>query len=75
MQGCDGSLLLDDTSTFKGEKNLLGNKDSVRGYEVIDKIKSDVEKACPSSVSCTDIVTLASREAVYLVSKLRSITY
>ena len=66
-QGCDGSVLLDDTSAFKGEKNALPNKNSVRGFEVIDKIKSALEKVCPSTVSCTDIVTLAAREAVYLV--------
>ncbi|KAL5557085.1 hypothetical protein UlMin_039321 [Ulmus minor] len=66
VNGCEGSLLLDETSTFKGEKGALPNKDSVRGYEVIDAIKANVEKACPSTVSCTDIVTLAAREAVYL---------
>ena len=60
-QGCDGSVLLDDTSTFKGEKNAVPNKNSVRGFEVIDTIKSALEKACPSTVSCTDIVTLAAR--------------
>ncbi|KAI4314940.1 hypothetical protein L6164_027798 [Bauhinia variegata] len=64
--GCDGSLLLDDTSTFKGEKNALPNKNSARGFEVIDTIKSALEKACPSTVSCADIITLAAREAVYL---------
>ncbi|KAJ7952931.1 Peroxidase [Quillaja saponaria] len=66
VNGCDGSLLLDDTDTFKGEKNASPNRNSVRGYEVIDTIKSALEKACPSTVSCTDIVTLAAREGVYL---------
>ncbi|MBA0772012.1 hypothetical protein Gotri_007456, partial [Gossypium trilobum] len=62
--GCDASILLDDIdSTFVGEKTARANQNSVRGYEVIDKIKVNVEKACPSTVSCTDILTLAAREA------------
>ncbi|KAL2522786.1 Peroxidase 10 [Forsythia ovata] len=64
--GCEGSVLLDDTSTFTGEKTATPNKDSVRGFEVIDAIKENVEKACPSTVSCADILTLAARESVYL---------
>ncbi|KAE9447195.1 hypothetical protein C3L33_20893, partial [Rhododendron williamsianum] len=61
--GCDGSVLLDDTKRFKGEKNALPNRNSLRGFEVIDTIKADVERACPSTVSCADILTLAAREA------------
>lgn len=57
-------MLLDDTN---GEKNAFPNKDSARGYEVIDKIKSNLEQACPSTVSCTDILTLAATSAVYFV--------
>ncbi|XP_051140459.1 peroxidase 10-like [Andrographis paniculata] len=64
--GCEGSILLDDTSNLRGEKNALPNRNSVRGFEVIDQIKADVEKACPSTVSCTDILTLATRDAVFL---------
>ncbi|KAK7367510.1 hypothetical protein VNO80_09523 [Phaseolus coccineus] len=64
--GCDASVLLDDTDTLKGEKNALPNKNSLRGFEVIDTIKANLEKACPSTVSCADILTLAAREAVYL---------
>ncbi|RVW57173.1 Peroxidase 10 [Vitis vinifera] len=67
MIGCDASILLDESSAFKGEKNALPNRNSVRGFEVIDAIKADVERACPSTVSCADILTLAVREAIYLV--------
>ncbi|CAI0447038.1 unnamed protein product [Linum tenue] len=66
MQGCEGSILLDDTIDFKGEKNAPANRNSARGYEVIDSIKAEVEKACPSTVSCTDILALAAREAVVM---------
>ncbi|KAF5738204.1 peroxidase 10-like [Tripterygium wilfordii] len=66
VNGCDASLLLDDTATMKGEKTALPNQNSVRGYEVIDNIKANLEKACPATISCADIVTLAAREAVYL---------
>ncbi|GAB4847013.1 Peroxidase 10 [Ancistrocladus abbreviatus] len=64
--GCDASILLDDTSTMKAEKNALPNLNSARGFEVIDAIKANVEKACPAIVSCADILTLAAREAVFL---------
>ncbi|GFY89978.1 peroxidase superfamily protein [Actinidia rufa] len=64
VNGCDGSVLLDDMKDFKGEKNALPNRNSVRGFEVIDKIKEEVERACPATVSCVDILTLVAREAV-----------
>ncbi|MBA0577432.1 hypothetical protein Golob_027480, partial [Gossypium lobatum] len=66
VNGCDGSILLDDTDDMTGEKNAFPNRNSVRGFEVIDNIKEDVERFCPSTVSCVDILTLAAREAVVL---------
>jgi peroxidase len=62
--GCDASLLLDATPTFQSEKNVPQNNKSLRGFDVIDQIKAAVEKACPKTVSCADILTLASLEAV-----------
>lgn len=59
--------MLDDTTTMTGEKNAFPNKNSARGFEVIDAIKANVEKICPNTVSCTDILTLAARDAVNLV--------
>lgn len=66
-QGCDGSLLLDDTPTMLGEKLSLSNINSLRSYEVVDEIKEALEKACPGTVSCADIIIMASRDAVALV--------
>ncbi|KAL8151946.1 hypothetical protein V2J09_021754 [Rumex salicifolius] len=65
VNGCDGSVLLDDTSTMIGEKNARPNKNSLRGFEVIDSIKANLESACPNTVSCTDILTLAASYAVF----------
>ncbi|KAG0483589.1 hypothetical protein HPP92_011673 [Vanilla planifolia] len=67
VQGCDGSLLLDDTANFTGEKNATPNKNSVRGFDVVDKIKAAVEKACPGVVSCADVLAITARDSVVIV--------
>ncbi|KAI4382895.1 hypothetical protein MLD38_008797 [Melastoma candidum] len=67
VNGCDGSLLLDDTPTFTGEKNAVPNKNSARGFEVIDQIKAAVERECPGVVSCADVLAITSRDAVHLL--------
>ncbi|PKU78777.1 Peroxidase 4 [Dendrobium catenatum] len=64
VNGCDASVLLDDTPTFTGEKNAFPNQKSIRGFEVIDTIKSLVEASCNATVSCADILALAAREGV-----------
>ncbi|EMS59468.1 Cationic peroxidase 1 [Triticum urartu] len=66
VQGCDGSILLDDVGSFVGEKTAFPNVNSVRGYEVIDRIKATVELVCPGVVSCADIVALAARDGTFL---------
>ncbi|XP_057536234.1 cationic peroxidase 1-like [Amaranthus tricolor] len=64
VNGCDGSILLDDNSTFTGEKTATPNNNSIRGYDVIDTIKTQVENMCPGIVSCADIVAVAARDSV-----------
>ncbi|KAJ4733564.1 Peroxidase [Rhynchospora pubera] len=67
VNGCDAGILLDDTATFTGEKTAGPNANSVRGFEVIDAIKTQVEASCNATVSCADIVALAARDGVNLL--------
>lgn len=63
-QGCDGSILLDDTISLQGEKEASTNVHSLEGYSIIDRIKNKLESECPGTVSCADILTIAARDAV-----------
>lgn len=67
LQGCDGSVLLDSNGVIVSEKGANPNRNSLRGFEVIDDIKAAVEEACPWTVSCADIVAIAARDSVVLV--------
>nr|GMD76534.1 peroxidase 40 [Ipomoea batatas] len=66
VNGCDASVLLDDTPNFVGEKTAGPNLNSLRGFEVIDSIKADIEFVCPWTVSCADILAIAARDSVLL---------
>ncbi|PON64921.1 Peroxidase [Parasponia andersonii] len=66
VNGCDGSVLLDDTDNFVGEKTAPPNLNSLRGFEVIEGIKSELEAFCPETISCADILAIAARDSVLL---------
>lgn len=60
VQGCDGSILIAGSSA---ERNALPNL-GLRGFDVVDQAKTQIEAVCPGVVSCADILALAARDAV-----------
>ncbi|KAL9228593.1 hypothetical protein vseg_004153 [Gypsophila vaccaria] len=61
-KGCDASVLLDGKYTEKtAEINL-----SLGGFKTVDDAKEAVEKACPGVVSCSDVLVIAARSAVFM---------
>jgi peroxidase len=42
------------------EQGAFPNNNSIRGLDVVNRIKTAVESACPNTVSCADILALAA---------------
>ncbi|EXB51231.1 Peroxidase 7 [Morus notabilis] len=59
VRGCDASVLLN----HRGSERRAQASKTLRGFRVIDDIKSVLEKTCPKTVSCADILTAAARDA------------
>lgn len=62
VQGCDASILIAGASA---EQTASGHS-GLRGFDVIENAKKQLERICPGVVSCADIVALAARDAVAL---------
>ncbi|XP_074320067.1 putative peroxidase 61 [Silene latifolia] len=71
VTGCDGSILLDGVDSEKTARQNIG----LGGFVIIDKIKIVVEERCPGAVSCSDILMLATRDAVALAGGPSYIVY
>ncbi|XP_061349286.1 peroxidase 7-like [Gastrolobium bilobum] len=62
IRGCDGSILLNHT----GSERKAFESRTLRGFQLIDDIKAELERRCPRTVSCADILTAAARDATIL---------
>ncbi|CAH8384764.1 unnamed protein product [Eruca vesicaria subsp. sativa] len=62
---CDASVLLDADESLTSDKEAPPNQ-SLKGSDVIESIKSELESVCPGVVSCADALVLAAREAVLM---------
>ncbi|XP_010482534.1 PREDICTED: peroxidase 66 [Camelina sativa] len=65
IRGCDASILLDSVVSNQAEKDGPPNI-SVRSFYVIEEAKKKLEKACPRTVSCADVIAIAARDVVTL---------
>ncbi|XP_069146155.1 peroxidase RIP1-like [Solanum lycopersicum] len=56
MIGCDASIFLDQMTTIDSEKTAHDNNNSAREFEVIDRIKAEIDKVCGRPVvSCAKL--------------------
>ncbi|KAL8148481.1 hypothetical protein AgCh_005743 [Apium graveolens] len=69
IRGCDGSVLIDSTSSNTAEKDSP-NAPGLQGFEVIDKAKARIEAVCRGVVSCADIVAFAVRDSIEMTGGL-----
>ncbi|KAM3387965.1 hypothetical protein ACQJBY_010648 [Aegilops geniculata] len=60
VEGCDASVLIQGNGTERTDPANL----SLGGFNVIDEAKRLLEAVCPATVSCSDIIVLAARDAV-----------
>ncbi|CAM0909102.1 unnamed protein product [Alopecurus aequalis] len=71
VRGCDASVLLNTTASKNSDTEREGppNKNSLRGFEVIDAAKEATKAACGGNkVSCADILAYAARDASSILS-------
>jgi len=67
VEGCDGSVLIESTPANTAERDAEDNKSlAFEGFDTVNAAKAAVEAACPDTVSCADILTIATRDAIVL---------
>ncbi|PON52648.1 Peroxidase [Parasponia andersonii] len=69
VQGCDGSVLLDGSTSGPGQSEKTAPPNltlRARAFQIINELRAKIHKKCGRVVSCADITALAARDAVFL---------
>ncbi|MBA0809604.1 hypothetical protein Gohar_025243 [Gossypium harknessii] len=66
VKSCDASLLLRRVKGMESEQES-DRSFGMRNFKYINTIKEAVEKECPMTVSCADIVALSARDGILML--------
>ncbi|KAK6146984.1 hypothetical protein DH2020_017896 [Rehmannia glutinosa] len=66
VKSCDASLLLETTNGIKSEQTS-SRSFGMRNFKYVNTIKDALERECPMTVSCADIVALSAREGAVML--------
>ncbi|CAL9057752.1 unnamed protein product [Musa banksii] len=66
VESCDASLLLETTDSLISEQSA-DRSFGMRNFKYVARIKEALEKECPATVSCADIIALSAREGVVML--------
>ncbi|MBA0776722.1 hypothetical protein Gotri_011680 [Gossypium trilobum] len=66
VKSCDASLLLRRVKGMESEQESYRSF-GMRNFKYINTIKEAVEKECPMTVSCADIVALSARDGILML--------
>ncbi|KAL9676291.1 hypothetical protein QQ045_004504 [Rhodiola kirilowii] len=65
VKSCDASLLLKTVGNITSELEA-DRSFGIRNLKYLEQIKNAVERECPETVSCADIMAIAARDAIVL---------
>jgi hypothetical protein len=69
-------VLISSTAGSAAERDADDNKSlAFEGFDTVNAAKAAVEAACPDQVSCADILTIATRDAISMVNTLSPHTF
>ncbi|KAF6998591.1 hypothetical protein CFC21_014702 [Triticum aestivum] len=66
VRGCDASVMIVSTARRSSERVAIPNQ-TLRGFNIVNRVKKALESACPGAVSCADALALMARDSVVLL--------